>query len=63
MNKAIVVLTLALALGVAVAPTAAASCPPSGPGYYCDLVPIGQGVGCIITWYGDYASEAADDCL
>ena len=62
MNKALLVLTLALVAGLALAPTAAADCPPTHA-QACPLIPLGEGVGCLIDRTGDLAAEIARDCL
>ena len=62
MNKTLVLLTLALALGIAAAPTAAASCPPTWPPR-CEIPPVGQGVGCAIDNVGIYVGQIFTDCL
>ena len=63
MKTALVLLTLALAVGVALAPTAAASCPPTTLTYCGHVTPLGSWVGCQIDSAGNYIAEAARDCL
>lgn len=63
MNKALVLLTLALVIGIAAAPTVTAACPPNGRVYCGPATPVGAFVGCVIDAAGDFAAEAAADCL
>lgn len=62
MNKAIVLLTLALVLGVAAAPTAAADCPPAA-GRHCTPTPVTEGINCVSEWAGDWTDEFFTDCI
>ena len=62
MNKAIVLLTLALVLGIAAAPTVAAACPPTA-GRTCYPTPVTEGINCASAWAGDWTDEFFTDCI